>query len=48
VLLLDRWYQLLGKRPVGGCGGDSFRKARVRITTGWFDSEAVRLSGLLG
>jgi hypothetical protein len=48
VLLLDRWCQLLGKRPQGGRGRDSFRKARVRIATGWFDSEAVRLTGLLG
>jgi hypothetical protein len=47
VLLLDRWCQLLGKRPQGGRGRDNFRRARVRITTGWFDSEAVRLSGLL-
>jgi Phosphotransferase enzyme family len=48
VLLLDRWCQLLGKRPQGGRGRDSFRRARVRIATGWFDSEAVRLTGLLG
>jgi phosphotransferase family enzyme len=47
VLLLDRWCQLLGKRPQGGRGRDSFRQARVRIATGWFDSEAVRLTGLL-
>jgi hypothetical protein len=48
VLLLDRYCQLLGKRPQGGRGRDSFRRARVRVATGWFDSEAVRLTGLLG
>jgi hypothetical protein len=48
VLLLDRWCQLLGKRPQGGPGRDSFRRARVRVATGWFDSEAVRLTRLLG
>lgn len=48
VLLLDRWSQLLGKRPQGGRRRESFRQGRVRITTGWFASEAVRLTGLLG
>jgi aminoglycoside phosphotransferase (APT) family kinase protein len=47
VVLLDRWCQLLGKRPHGGRGRDSFRKARVRIATRWLGSEAVRLTGLL-
>jgi hypothetical protein len=48
VLLLDRWCQLVGKRPPGGRSRDTIRRARVRVATGWFAQEAARLGRLLG
>jgi hypothetical protein len=47
VLLLDRWGELVSKRPVKGRVRGGARTARVHVASRWFRQEAARLSGAL-
>jgi hypothetical protein len=47
ALLLDRWGELVSKRPARGLTRRGVRKVRVRAAAGWFEREARRLTALL-
>jgi aminoglycoside phosphotransferase (APT) family kinase protein len=48
MLLLDRWGELVGKRPASGRLRQGVRAGRVRVVQRWYGREAQRLTGLLG
>jgi hypothetical protein len=48
LLLMDRWGELLGKRPARGRARQVSRRVRVHVGSGWYERQAGRLSSLLG
>jgi len=48
LLLMDRWGELVGKRPARGRARQTSRRVRVRVGSGWYERQARRLSSLLG
>jgi hypothetical protein len=48
VLLMDRWGELLGKRPARGRARQLARRVRMRVGSGWFEHQSRRLTSLLG
>jgi hypothetical protein len=47
LLLMDRWGELVGKRPARGRARQVARRVRVRVGSGWFEQQAERLTSLL-
>lgn len=48
LLLMDRWGELVGKRPARGRARQLSRRVRVRVGSGWYEQQARRLTALLG
>jgi hypothetical protein len=48
ALLMDRWSELLGKRPARGVAKQLARRARMRVGGSWYAHQSERLVSLLG
>lgn len=48
LLLMDRWGELVGKRPARGRARQVSRRVRVLVGNGWYERQAERLTSLLG
>jgi hypothetical protein len=47
LLLMDRWGELLGKRPARGRARQVARRVRMRVGSSWYEQQSERLASLL-
>ena len=44
---MDRWGELLGKRPARGRARQVARRVRMRVGGSWYEQQSERLASLL-